>query len=108
MKNVILTVRFTVTDKNIAAEISRKLIEERLIACANISTVDSLYIWEGKLQEEPEAEVICKTTIPLHSRVEERITQLHPYDLPGILVYPVEANEAYANWVSEVVLSPGV
>lgn len=103
MKNVILAVKFTVNNKEQATDITKKLLAEKLIACANICPISSVYFWNGKLEEAEEMEIICKTTIKLHNRVVARIMELHPYDLPGIAAYPVEANEAYALWVLESV-----
>lgn len=88
--------------------IARTLIEERLIACANIlPTVRSIYRWEGAVEETPEALAIFKTTGGRVDALERRIAELHPYDVPEILAVDVAGgSEAYLAWVRGCVAPP--
>ncbi len=84
-----------------AAKIGRKLVEERLAACANLlGRIGSIYWWEGKLQEEDEAALIVKTTEALVERLVERVKQLHSYDCPCVVVLPIGGgNRDFLDWI---------
>jgi len=86
-----------------AESISHKLLEEKLIACANIiPAADSLYVWEGMLEQTQESILLVKTSPEYRSRVMQRIEELHSYSCPCIIEWKVEAvNPAYAAWVQE-------
>lgn len=86
-----------------ARKISKKLLEEKLIACANIFPIESIYLWEGKIAEEPEFVLIAKTTEENFGKAKALVEKIHPYDVPCVLKIPVEANERYLKWVQGVV-----
>ncbi len=81
--------------------IARALVEERLVACVNIvSAVRSVYRWQGAIQEDDETLLIMKTRADRCEALAERVTDLHPYDLPEVLSLPVSAGSAaYLDWV---------
>jgi periplasmic divalent cation tolerance protein len=91
----------TAKDKAEAKMISKTLLEEKLIACANIvDNVDSMYWWEGKIEEATEALVIAKTKEPLVAELIHRVKQLHSYECPCVVALPLsDANKAYFNWI---------
>lgn len=84
---------------------SRTLLEERLIACANLfDGVRSLFRWEGEVSEEGEALAILKTTAARVEALRARVLELHPYDVPEFLALAVtEGAEAYLDWVASSV-----
>jgi periplasmic divalent cation tolerance protein len=86
-----------------AAEISRLLVEERLCACANlVPAVRSIYRWKDELCDEAEALAIIKTTSERVDALRERIVALHPYDIPEVIVLPIEGGHAaYLAWLAE-------
>jgi periplasmic divalent cation tolerance protein len=87
-----------------AERLARKLVEERLAACANlVPQVTSLYWWEGKLNRDGETLIILKTAPRLVTKLLKRMKELHSYQVPEFLALPVlEANPDYAQWVYEV------
>lgn len=89
----------TSPSKEKAGEIARHLLEKRLVACANIFPIDSLYWWEGKITEENEFVLIAKTTKENFERVREEVKKIHPYKTPCIVRIPVSSNEEYFNWL---------
>lgn len=91
----------TVPDEAAGKRLARALLEERLIACANlVPGVTSIYRWEGAVHEEGEALVVMKTRSELVPRLVERIPELHPYALPEVLALRVECGlPAYCRWV---------
>ncbi len=86
-----------------AAEIARVLVEERLCACGNVvSGLRSIYRWEGAVQDEAEALLVLKTERRLVPALKERLPALHPYDVPELLVLPVEDGlAAYLAWIRD-------
>ncbi len=88
---------------------SRKLVEERLVACGqHFTPIRSIYRWEGGVQDDDEIRVAYHTQATLVSDLIDRIQQEHPYEVPCILVVPiVEANPDYVEWVRNETGSPG-
>lgn len=86
-----------------AARMAHLLIEERLIACANIlGEATSLYEWNGVLEETAEVPVLFKTAPSRRDALMARIAELHDYEVPAILALPVEAvDAAFARWVGD-------
>ena len=102
----IVTVYATFGSDEEARRIARILVEEGLAACANIlAPCHSVYRWQGKIEEAGEAPVLLKTRGDAASRLVARIAELHSYDVPAAMVWPIaEALPAYARWVSEEVV----
>lgn len=90
-----------------ALELAKKIVEERLAACVNIAPkVESVYVWEGKLECEEEALMFIKTTEAAVERLTSRIKELHPYTVPEIIsleIRGVEGNPDYLKWISEAI-----
>lgn len=93
----------TLPDADAAEALVRRLVEERLVACGNIVPgLVSLYWWRGELERSAEVLVVLKTTEQLVPRLLERLPQLHPYDVPELLILPVESGHPpYVEWVAE-------
>ena len=90
----------TARDMTDAARIARHLLDRRLIACANIFPVRSLYRWKGKVEDETEAVAICKTRKAAVKRAIAAAKKVHPYEVPCIVSYEMgPALAAYANWI---------
>jgi len=91
----------TASSREEAVKIVRTLLEERLIACANImDPVSSFFWWQGKIEEEKEALVIMKSHENLFKKLSKRVTELHSYDVPEILALPiVEGSQSYLDWM---------
>ncbi len=85
-----------------AAEMARAVVEERLAACGNVVPgLRSIYRWEGKLEDEPEALLLLKTTRDRFEALRARILALHPYQVPEVIALPVEAGSApYLAWIA--------
>jgi periplasmic divalent cation tolerance protein len=61
----------------------------------------SVYRWKGSLEQEREQQLVIKTTVSRLAALEERLRELHPYELPEFIVLNAAASNAYAAWVSE-------
>jgi periplasmic divalent cation tolerance protein len=88
-------------DEQTAKAISNTLIEEGLVACANIFSISSSFIWEGKYNDEDEYVSLLKSRPELGDAIERRVYELHPYDVPCILRLGGRANEAYEEWIRD-------
>lgn len=93
----------TAPDAEHAARIARALVDERLIACANlVPGLTSIYRWQGEVQADPEVLLLMKTRRALVPRLKERLPQLHPYQVPELVVADVEDGlEPYCRWVRD-------
>lgn len=106
MAEEVLLIVTTWPEADAARAASRTLVEEKLIACANILPgVESIYRWQGKVETSAEVMVLMKTSIGRYSEVEARIHALHSYELPEIVAFRAsEGLPAYLRWVEESVL----
>jgi periplasmic divalent cation tolerance protein len=100
----IIVVMVTVGTEPQGIEIGRALIEERLAACVNlVKGVRSLYMWEGRLNDDQEILMLIKTRRSIFPRLKDRVVQLHPYQIPEIIALPViEGSPSYLQWVAEM------
>lgn len=85
-----------------AQKIGRELVASRLAACVNLFPhMNSIYIWDGKLQEESEVVMIAKTTEARVSDLIARVKSLHSYSCPCIVSLKVEDGfPPFLEWVS--------
>ncbi len=89
--------------KKEAKSIVKHLLEKRLIACANIFPIESLYGWQGNLMDEKEFVILGKTSASKYSRLVNEVEKIHSYEIPCVLKIPMEANKKYENWMKEEV-----
>lgn len=82
-----------------AKKMSDHLIGEKLVACSNISTMQSTYRWEGAIQNDDEWVGIFKTSYGNKDIVELTIEKLHPYEVPCILHWEFSCNLSYEKWL---------
>jgi len=83
--------------------LARALVDERLAACVNrIVTVQSVYRWEGKLEQSEEQLLIIKTQRRLFAALEKRVRELHSYSVPEIVALPIiEGSQDYLRWLGD-------
>lgn len=86
-----------------ALQIAKALVDERLVACVNVlPKVRSVYRWQGKVEDDAEQLLICKTTAERVPAVVRRTRELHPYAVPEVIALPVEAGFGdYLRWIEE-------
>ncbi len=99
----VVAVFVTLPDREAAVALARQVVEERIAACGNvIPNVTSVYRWDGKMKEEEEVLLILKTSESRAASLVARIAELHSYEVPEILTFPVSGgSEAYLGWVGE-------
>ena len=91
----------TAGSKSEARKIAQALVESRLAACVNIlDNMQSIYRWQGKVQEDSEVVLIAKTTETQVFRLIEKVKSLHSYDCPCVVSLPVlDGYPPFLNWV---------
>jgi len=103
-----IEVHTTLETQEDARKIARRLVEKRLVACAQVlGPISSTYWWKGEIQEEQEWLCTMKSKRALYPRIENEIRAIHPYEEPEILATPVvEGSKSYLDWVDDQVESP--
>ena len=86
--------------------LAHALVEERLAACVNrVKQVQSVYRWQGKVEQSGEELLIVKTKRELFGRLKKRVQELHSYSVPEIIALPiVEGSENYLKWLGDQLL----
>lgn len=84
-----------------ARRIGRALVEERLAACVNIlGQCQSIYRWQDRIEEAAEVAAIFKVTAGQAELALKRIAELHSYDVPAAVIWPIERSlPSYAEWI---------
>lgn len=92
----------TTSSEDEAKSISNELLEQRLVACANVFPISSLYWWEGKIEKAEEFAIIFKTKTELLKDAMATVKRLHSYDTPCIVCYEcVLGDNDYLNWIDQ-------
>lgn len=88
-----------------AERIARALVERRLAACVNVVPgLVSIYRWKGSVERDEERLLVVKTRAEKVEALREALVALHPYEVPELLVLPVEGGHApYLAWIAESV-----
>jgi periplasmic divalent cation tolerance protein len=97
----LVVVYTTVAKREDARRIARAVVEGGLVACAQIEEIESWYVWQGEVVNEPELRIAMKTVARRYAEVERAVLSMHPYALPAIHAVSVDAVHApYAEWVA--------
>lgn len=96
-----LIVLCTFPDTETARRISSEIISANLAACVNlIPGVESIYRWEGKIEQASEVLAIFKLAADDFTNLEKNLLEKHPYDTPEIVgIAPHQVSEGYLKWV---------
>jgi len=102
LRNSYIIIIVTTAGREEAETIVQRLLEARLIACANIiGPVSSHFHWSGKMEKAEEYLILMKSRKDLFEKLSETVKALHSYEVPEILALPVvEGSKAYMDWLS--------
>lgn len=100
-----VVILITAPNKDAATKISKTLLESKMAACVNIiSSIHSLYTWEGKINQDEEVLLMIKTRRDLFDEQFINVVKtVHPYDVPEIIALPIIAgSNDYLEWIDDV------
>lgn len=96
-----IEIRWAVGSLDEARRVSRFLVQENLVACAQIIPwIESIYLWDSQLETGQESKVLLKTRKEHFEKVKEVIVQNSSYEVPEVTAVPiVAANQEYVDWM---------
>lgn len=84
-----------------AKAIAQALIQNRLAACVSIFPIQSIYTWQGAIEEAQEWQLLIKTDLAKFAALEAKIQASHSYAVPEIIALPItQGAEAYLGWLA--------
>ena len=78
---------------------SQSVIDSKLASCVDIKRTNSVFRWEGEIQNIPEWDIQIRTSESKKSELISKIKSEHSYDVPEIIWWPVESTKEYYDWV---------
>lgn len=84
----------------LAEALANHLIEQRLAACVALQPLQSLYRWQGQIEQSQEVQLLIKTHPACLDALERAVRSQHSYTTPQWLHWPVQASRDYAAWLA--------
>lgn len=101
------SVYVTCPNRDTARKIARALLERKLVACANLFPIESMYRWEGEIEEGVEVAMFLKTRREKVEEVTRAVAELHPYEVACAVGFELGAGHApYYQWIDAETGSP--
>lgn len=95
-------VKFTTDNEKEAKNIVEKLLDEKLVACGQIFSIESHYVWKDERYITPEFMVLMKTKRNLFEKIEKVIKENHSYEVAEIIAQPItEISKEYQKWIED-------
>ena len=88
-------------EKN-AFKIANLLLEEKLIPCVTFKNIESHFWWDGEINKSKEVQLMIKCKEENINKICNMISQLHSYEIPEIIYFPVSTNKNYYQWVDSL------
>lgn len=97
-----LVVLSTAPDREVARGLATALVERKLAACVNlVPGLESHYWWEGRVQNDSEVLLICKTSREHLDELSDLLVDRHPYDCPEVVALPIVGGyKNYLDWIA--------
>jgi len=104
MRSLII-ISTTFEEKEDGLKVAGMLLQEKLVACAQLSgPIASCYHWHDKVVTATEYILTLKTIPPLYTKVEKRLKEIHPYEVPEIICSETaRVSSDYLHWVESEV-----
>lgn len=98
----LIQIEWTAPSEEEAISITSFLLEQKLIACANIFRVNSFFIWKGQQEQSFEMNVKMKSNQASFDKIEKIILEKGSYEIPALIAYQItHAHKEYSKWVRE-------
>lgn len=99
----------TCADKAEARRLAGRMVEDGLAACAQLTLIESVYMWNGKVEEAQEVVVTLKTTRARFAEIKAVVAHLHSYDTPALVATQViDGGDSYIAWIKATVRGGGM
>ena len=95
-------------DQGRAEALAEALLERRLVACISLQPQRSMYRWNGRLERGSEVQLLLKTSPCCLDVLRQTVMELHSYDTPEWICWPVDAAPAYGQWALAEISSGGL
>jgi periplasmic divalent cation tolerance protein len=97
-----IVVYCTIGSQEEGAQLAHHLVQDKLAACVNmVPQIRSIYVWQGETCDDGETLLIIKTATALFEPLRQRISELHPYDVPEIIALPIrQGHPPYLEWIA--------
>lgn len=107
--DIVIALTTIAADDSAAESLARTLVERRVAACVSVfAPMQSFYWWQGRVETAAERQLVIKTTRELVPALKEAIAELHPYEVPELLIVTVsDGAESYLRWIGASVASGG-
>ena len=93
----------TLPQKDMAKQIAKVLVEQRLAACVQMFPIESVYLWKDEICEDGEILLFIKSRTDLFDKIVSTIREVHPYDVPEIVQTPISNGlPEYLKWIGEL------
>ena len=103
-----IVVLVTVGSSKEGERLARALVEEQLAACVNrIKGVQSIYRWQGQVEQSEEELLIIKTKRELFDPLKKRVQELHSYSVPEVVALAIiDGSANYLRWLDDELTPP--
>lgn len=101
---IILVLCTLPNNKDFAFKLIKILLNLKLAACITlINKAHSFYYWNNKIENQKELQLLIKTKLSLQDSIFKTIKELHPYEIPELLVLRIVTGEQnYLNWINSM------
>ena len=99
--NYLLILYTTISNKNCAEKIARKLIRDKLAACVSIKEINSFYTWDENIQNDNEYEITIKSKPEKLIKLIEFLKIEIGYEIPQIIYKKFESERNYYKWAEK-------
>ncbi len=94
-----IVVYITAGDVDEAKKIAHALVSNNLAACVNMHPINSVYVWDGKVEDDSEIAMFVKTTSDKFDEIRDMVRSIHSYDLPCVISWEIEGDGDYLDWI---------
>ena len=91
----------TESDYNNARNLANHILKMKLSKCVSLSRIDSIYWWEGSLEEAQEVQITIKTKPELLDHLIVALKKKHTYEIPQIICLRASSSAEYKEWLTQ-------